>query len=222
MARRRGPSRMPRRRYAPRINRTPRCFHDARSPRRPRPRHPPAHARPRPGRPAPGRGGGVAGAAGPALAPPRPPPAGAGGALPLAEGVEWQALRDHCRQLLDGLDALKAPLPADEARALRALLGKEPEDPRAAVVAVQRLLDAHCLVGVAINPESRVKAVRGPLAAELRRGQERVVLIKVHNEAGVTHPLTVDGPELAGAGPGPGRWLEARVASDRPFSRTLG
>src|SRR4051794_8778017 len=39
--------------------------------------------------------------------------------------------------------------------------------------------------------------------------------------ASPTPPLAVDGPELGGAGPGPGGWLEARVASDRSFPRAL-
>src|SRR4051812_27685079 len=80
--------------------------------------------------------------------------------LPPVSGVEWPHLRDHCRELLRGLDA-KSPLPAETVRALRDLLDKEPENPEAAVKAVQRLLDPYCLVGVDINPESRVKAARG-------------------------------------------------------------
>ena len=46
------------------------------------------------------------------------------------------------------------------------------------------MLDARCLAGVNINPESRVKVARGPAAAELVEQGWRVFLVKVHNEGG--------------------------------------
>jgi hypothetical protein len=138
------------------------------------------------------------------------------------EGAEWGPLRAHCRDLLKGLDALKAPLPAETARPLSALLEKEPGDPEAASAAVQKLLDPHCLLGVSINAESRVKVARGPAAAALVEGRPGVVLVKVHNEAGVTHALTVSGPQLrTGDKPAEGSWLEAAVVNDVPFGRRL-
>lgn len=139
--------------------------------------------------------------------------------LPVVEDVAWEPLREHCRRLLAALEAAKAPLPASTIRELKALLEKEPGDPDAAAAAVQKLLDAHCLLGVNINPESRVKAARGPAAAELPRGREVVVLVKVHNEGGVTHPLTVAGPELITRDkPEPGQWLRAVVADGEKLS----
>jgi hypothetical protein len=143
-------------------------------------------------------------------------------ALPVVDDVEWSPLREHCLRLMDGLERLHAPLPAETAKALKALLADEPRDPAAAAVEVQRLLDAHCLLAVTINPESRVKAARGPLAAELREGEERVVLVKVQNDGGVTHALAVSGSELlTDAKPAEGRWLEAAVVADAPFARKL-
>ena len=149
------------------------------------------------------------------------PAAGQATFLPV-EGAEWKPLQAHCRELLKGLDALKAPLPVETARALAALLEKGPPDPEAASAAVQKLLDPHCLLGVSINAESRVKVERGPAAAALVEGRTAVVLVKVHNEAGVTHALTVSGPQLrAGGQPAEGRWLEAAVVNDSPFGRRL-
>src|SRR5260370_22717130 len=87
--------------------------------------------------------------------------------LPLVDEVEWQPLRDHCRRLMESLEALKAPLPAATTQALKALLKDEPADPDAAATAVQRLLVPLCLLAVSINPESRVKAARGSAPAEL-------------------------------------------------------
>jgi hypothetical protein len=139
-----------------------------------------------------------------------------------AEGAEWRPLREHCRDLLKGLDALKAPLPPETARALAALLEKEPRDAEAASAAVQKLLDPHCLLGVSINAESRVKVERGPAAATLVEGRPAVVLVKVHNEGGVTHALAVSGPQLRTADTrAEGRWLEAAVVNDAPFGRRL-
>ena len=57
---------------------------------------------------------------------------------------------------------VKAPLPEETERRLQGLLGRQ--EPGDAALEVQKLLDAHCLVGVNINPESRVKATRGPAA----------------------------------------------------------
>jgi hypothetical protein len=140
----------------------------------------------------------------------------------VVEGAEWKPLRDHCRQLLKGLGALKAPLPPQTTRALQSLLDREPEDPEAAAAAVQKLLDRHCLIGVTINPESRVKATRGPRDAELRLGQETLVLVKVHNDGGITSALRVSGRQLvAGDTKQEGRWLEAAVATEAPFGGKL-
>jgi hypothetical protein len=149
-------------------------------------------------------------------------PARAQRALPLVEGAEWEPLREHCRQVLKGLGGLKAPLPPQTTGALESRLEREPEDPAAAAAAVQKLLDPHCLIGVSINAESRVKAVRGPRDAELRLGRETVVLVKVHNEGGITSALRVSGRQLvAGASKQEGRWLEAAVATEAPFGGKL-
>lgn len=137
-------------------------------------------------------------------------PAGGQDELPLVEGVELSRLRDHCRQLVQVLAREGAPLPADAARALERVLADGTKDPAGAVAGVQQLLDPFCLVGVTINPESRVKAARGQAAATLPLGKTAVLLVKVHNDAGVTHRLTVSGPQLrSGDGKDAGRWLEA-------------
>ena len=141
---------------------------------------------------------------------------------PLVDGVEWEPLRDHCRNLMDGLEALKAPLPPETTQALRALLKEAPADPDAAAAAVQKLLDPCCLLVVSINPESRVKAARGSADAVLEVNQERLVLVKVQNDAGSTAALSVSGPEIRAPGePADGRWLEAAPALESPFTRRL-
>ena len=74
-------------------------------------------------------------------------------------------------------------------------------------VAAGPALEARCLLVVSINPESRVKAARGPAAAELRRDVPTLFVVKVVNEAGVTAPVAVSGPGI-----GDGGWLDARFA----------
>ena len=49
---------------------------------------------------------------------------------------------------------------------------------------IQRVLDHHCLAGVDINPESRVKVQQGPAKAELVEQGWRAFLVKVQNQAG--------------------------------------
>ncbi|MEN1680839.1 MAG: hypothetical protein AAGJ46_14725, partial [Planctomycetota bacterium] len=56
---------------------------------------------------------------------------------------------------------------------------------------VQRELDPHCLVEIAINPESRVKVAAGAADLRLTNGEARFYLVKVVNEAGVTAPLRI-------------------------------
>jgi hypothetical protein len=142
--------------------------------------------------------------------------------LPVVEEVEWAPLRDHCRQLLRALDKRGAPLPAKTVAELTALLRRPPDDLAAACAAVQNRLDAHCLIAVTINAESRVKAARGPAAARLRQNQTALVLIKIYNEAGVTQGLRLHGPELIRSGErGPGRWLEAVLDNETPFVSQL-
>ncbi len=135
-------------------------------------------------------------------------------ALPMVEGVDVRALRVQCRQLLDALAKMKAALPPETERELRALLKDENKESDETAAKIQKRLNDQCLIGVSINPESRVKAARGPRSAELVVGKESVFLIRVLNEAGVTHPLSVQSPQLRAPGQSKKEsWLEASVCS---------
>ena len=143
-------------------------------------------------------------------------------ALPVVEEVEWAPLRDHCRQLLQAVDKAGAPLPKKTIHELKTLLDRRPDDLEAASAAVQKLLDAHCLIGVNINAESRVKAARGPADIPLHQDRPALVLIKIHNDGGVTHALRLHGPELVRRGQSDaGRWLEANLVTGAPFTPEL-
>ncbi len=141
--------------------------------------------------------------------------------LPIAGPVPADQLRAHCRQLLQALDGLKSPLPAESEKELKELLKGGAEEPADFSVPVQKVLDAHCLAGLSINAESRVKAARGPAEARLRAGREAVVLVKVSNEAGVTAAVRVNGPGIRGDRPAEGEWLQAVVQSAAPGAKGL-
>lgn len=123
--------------------------------------------------------------------------------LPIITDADPAALRRQVREVCTALKArgMSAPDVAGDAT---------PAD-------VQKLLDPLCLVAVTINPESRVKAARGPARAELQTGRASVLLVKVHNDAGITHALTVTGPQLRGDG----GWLDAQVQTVPAARRAL-
>lgn len=149
-------------------------------------------------------------------------PAYAQGGLPVVDDVEFAPLREQCQRLLKALDTLKAPLPADVAKELRSLIAAGAADRKETAAKLQKLLDAHCLVGVSINPESRVKAARGPAAAELALDRPAFVLIKVHNDAGVTAALAIGGPQIRSKDKtGAEHWLEAAVVAEATLSGKL-
>jgi hypothetical protein len=142
--------------------------------------------------------------------------------LPVVEEVEWAPFRDHCRRLLQPLNKNASALPSETVRQLRTLVERNPDDPAAASAAVQRLLDAHCLIAVHINAESRVKATRGPAEIELQVDRPALVLLKVHNEGGVTHSLRLYGPGIVRNGQrDAGRWLEAALVTKTPLTPEL-
>ena len=155
--------------------------------------------------------------------------------LPLVAGVPAQPLAAQVRRLVEALDLLGQPLAAST----RAKLDEALMQPDAAdrVRSIQEVLDPLCLVGVTINPESRVKVDPGPAKPELVQNGWRVFLVKVHNEAGVTAELKVSSPnalqvyrQSSGASkPRPGltpaevadRWMDLAGVVDRPLNRSL-
>jgi hypothetical protein len=122
--------------------------------------------------------------------------------LPLVEDIDSRALQKHIQRLHP---IIKDALTESDRKTLQMLSASKEdigED-------VQKLLDPYCLVGVNINPESRVKAARGPRAADLALGRETLILIKIQNDAGVTEGLKVSGDQLRpGANGDKDRWLE--------------
>lgn len=122
------------------------------------------------------------------------------------------------------MDYTGQPLESKTLESLNALLS-EPDDGEA-IGKIQRLLDPHCLAVININPESRVKVARGPVAAQLVEGGWRQFLVKVVNEAGVTAALRVQSSNALSL-PGSrtedviNRWLGLATFDSQPLLPTL-
>ena len=115
--------------------------------------------------------------------------------LPTVTGVEPQPLKAASRRVIQALEFLGEPLTAGQSKAFEAALNET--DPDRAAVKIQDVLDQRTLLGVNINPESRVKVARGPAKANLTEQGWSVFLVKVHNEAGVTAKLAASSPNAA-------------------------
>src|SRR5437762_4194289 len=106
--------------------------------------------------------------------------------------VEGQPLAANVRRVIQALEQLGHSLPA-EATADLLSAAKARDHAR-----LQSLLDRHVLLVVAINPESRVKVLRGPAPAQLQQGGHTPVILKVINESTITKRLRIVSPQ---AGP---------------------
>jgi hypothetical protein len=140
--------------------------------------------------------------------------------------VEGQPLAANALRLLDALDFLGAPMPKDTADAVRAAA----KDRDAAQL--QKLLDPQVLVQVTINPESRVKAARGPAGAKLQQNGFVPMLVKVVNDGTIKSKLNITspqaGPIFAGGGagnkggkPDKDHFLQAETYNKPPLTDSL-
>src|SRR5262245_34818985 len=158
-----------------------------------------------------------------------------GDELPMVLDVEFQPLSAQARRVAEALIMLGEPLGREDAAKLEKALDSTGGEP--AIRAIQEVLDRRCLIGVEINPESRVKAVQGPAAARLVQTGWSDFLVKVHNEAGVTAPLAAESPNAlpvyrrSSGSPDPKpsvqpaqvvqRWMDLAMFNDRPMRRAL-
>jgi len=155
--------------------------------------------------------------------------------LPTYRDVEFQPLSAQVKRVIDALEMLGEPLsPADKARLERAIDSTGGDVP---IRTIQQVLDKRCLIGIEINPESRVKAAQGPAIPRLVQNGWSVFLVKIHNEAGVTARLQAQSPNSApmhrqstgAANPKNAirpseivqRWMDLELFADRPMRRPL-
>jgi hypothetical protein len=123
--------------------------------------------------------------------------------------VEGQPLAANARRLMDALQFLGAPLPPDAAASIRA--AAKARDARK----IQELLDPHVLIAVSLNPESRVKAARGPAPAILQQGGFVPVLIKVQNDSAGQQALRITSPQSGPVYSGGGAKNDTNADKDR-------
>ena len=134
--------------------------------------------------------------------------------LPIVSKVEWQPFGAQIRRLIEATDYQGVPFPKADRDKLEQLLAGGQDS--ASGEAAQAILDAHCLVGVNINPESRVKLAPGPARPVLIERGWRTYLVKVENQAGVTAELRVVSPNARSAFEG-ASFGSAATPSDRYF-----
>ena len=144
--------------------------------------------------------------------------------LRLVSDVDIQPLKAQIERLIQATDYLGEPLSAKTKRRLTRALGQE--DAEKAVAAVQQILDPKCLIGININPESRVKVNEGQAKRELVEQGWRSFLVKVNNQAGVTAELTASSPNSQPHAGSPqsqivDRWLGLAMHNAQPLTKTL-
>ena len=137
--------------------------------------------------------------------------------LTIVANVELQPLAAQAERVATALEMLGDPLPAADRAALRSATS---------VARIQEILDKHCLAGVHINPEARVKVQQGQARAELQQQGWRTFLVKVHNEAGITAVLAVDSPNAGQLANSPAgqvgrKWMDLQMMNRQPLKPHL-
>jgi hypothetical protein len=139
--------------------------------------------------------------------------------------VEGQPLAGNVDRLLQALQFLGTPLPNDATMALQVAVKTRD------AAKLQSVLDPHVLVQVTINPESRVKAARGPGPTGLQQSGYTAALVKVINEGGVKMPLRISSPQAGPVHSGsfgsrgdkgdPSRFLQLEMFTSPPMTAAL-
>jgi hypothetical protein len=117
--------------------------------------------------------------------------------LPVVKDVELQPLAAQVKRVLDALEYLGSPLPASERKAIEE--AQRSEDKKAGVVAIQEVLDRHCLAAVDIVKDKflQTHTTIGPGRPELAQQGWRVFLVKVVNSGDIREELRPESPNAA-------------------------
>jgi hypothetical protein len=132
--------------------------------------------------------------------------------------VEGQPLAANAQRLMQSLEFVGAPLPAEvRAEILSAAAARDARK-------LQELLDPQVLCVVTINPEFRVKAARGPAKSVLQQEGYTPALIKVINDSTAARPLRITSPQSGPvyAGTAKGTMERQRQQSLRENENTTG
>jgi hypothetical protein len=112
--------------------------------------------------------------------------------LAIFTGVELQPLSAQVNRLIEAMDYLGSPFGAETRKSLEAAMAES--NGASGVEKIQTILDPHCLFGVNINPEMRVKVTQGEAKPELVEQGWRQFLVKVQNASGTTAALAAVSP----------------------------
>ena len=104
--------------------------------------------------------------------------------LPIVENLDAQPLVEQAKRLTQKLRFLGSPFSKETLAQLEEVYAIQ--DKVQQIKKLQEILDPLCLVGLHINPESRVKVEQGTAPSEVFEKESRRFLIKIRNEAGVT------------------------------------
>ncbi len=121
-------------------------------------------------------------------------------------------MAQQARQLAETLNYLGQPLTASELKRINDAVAMP--DEAAAVAAIEKILDAHVLVTVDINPESRVKVEQGEAKPDLVEAGARLFLVKVSNQAHVTAQFNVVSPNSGNV------YIQSNGRADPPITLT--
>ena len=110
-------------------------------------------------------------------------------------GIEPQPLLAQAIRLKETLSFLGSSLTKPDEERLTAL--QHQPLTQEIVKLIQNILDPYCLAMININPESRVKVLRGPANAKLIQSGWVSYLVKINNDAGVTAQLEAQSPNAA-------------------------
>ncbi|HMJ90810.1 MAG TPA: CehA/McbA family metallohydrolase, partial [Candidatus Acidoferrum sp.] len=143
--------------------------------------------------------------------------------LTIVTNVEVQPLHAQAKRVAQALSSLGAPLGEAESQQIEAAASLPAGK---AVEQIQAVLDHHCLFGVTINPEMRVKVIAGEAKPELDENGWRVFLVKVANEAGTTAKLNASSPNAKKLHGSPAedvtnRWLDLAMFDAQPLNAAL-
>jgi len=133
--------------------------------------------------------------------------------LAQVKSVELQPLAAQVNRVAEALEYLGAPLSGAERQSLEK--ASTESDAAKGCEVIQQVLDPHCLVGLNINPEMRVKAVQGPAKPELLADGWRTFLVKVQNDAGATAELRAVSPQAQSVHDSPAK----KTASDNYYGK---
>lgn len=112
--------------------------------------------------------------------------------IPKITDLEDQPLLAHAQRLNEALNFLGSSLTSIDSQRLKELKNEVPSAKTSQLI--QEILDPYCLAMITINPEARVKVMRGSSKPQLVQNGWKSFLVKINNEAHITARLEVASP----------------------------